>query len=73
MNEFTRRAFLQRTGLAAIGAAGLVLRADAAPTPTSHDAEEAEKILIEMGPPSKTTVAMRGSQANRFARARPVL
>ena len=44
-----RRAFLQQTGfgLAMTGAAGLVLRADARPTPRSLDAGEAETLFKE--------------------------
>jgi catechol 1,2-dioxygenase len=68
MSELSRRKFLKQTGWATLGAAGLVLRADAAPTPTSHDAAEAEKILIEMGPPPKATVAMRGDLKQTVAR-----
>ncbi len=68
MSELSRRLFLKETGLAALGVAGLVLRADAAPTPTSHDAAEAEKILIEMGPPPKATVAVRGDLKQTVAR-----
>ena len=42
-----RRDFLQQTGfgLAMIGASGLVLRADARPTPRSLDAEDAETLF----------------------------
>ena len=45
-----RRDFLQQTGfgLAMIGAAGLVLRSDARPTPRSHDAAEAETLFKEI-------------------------
>ena len=62
MSELSRRKFLQQTGrgLAATGVAGWMLRADATPTPTSPDASEAEKILIEMGPPPAVVVSARG-------------
>jgi catechol 1,2-dioxygenase len=53
--NFKRREFLQQTGmgLAAVGAAGLVLRADALPTrAASGTDEEAGRILIQMGPPA---------------------
>ena len=33
MNPFSRREFFRHGGLAAVGTAGLVLRADAQPTP----------------------------------------
>src|SRR5215218_1348744 len=46
-----RREFI---GLAAAGAAGLILRADAMPTRAVAGAdEEAGRVLIQMGPPSK--------------------
>ncbi len=51
-----RREFLQQAGigLAAVGAAGLVLRADALPTLSASSAEgEAQRVLIQMGPPAK--------------------
>src|SRR5262245_25094940 len=35
MNPFSRRYFLRNSGLATLGAAGFVLRADAQPTPAS--------------------------------------
>lgn len=65
MRPLSRRKFLQQTGLglAATGVSGWMLRADATPTPTSSDASEAEKILIEMGPPPATVVAARGDWA----------
>ncbi len=49
-----RREFLQDAGfgLATVGAAGLVLRCDARPT-TTVDAEEAGRVLIQMGAPPK--------------------
>lgn len=45
-----RRAFLQQTGfgLGVIGAAGLVLRADARPTPRSLDADEADTLFAKV-------------------------
>jgi catechol 1,2-dioxygenase len=60
--NFKRREFLQQTGmgLAAVGAAGLVLRADALPTRAASGAdEEAGRILIQMGPPAKE-LTMKG-------------
>lgn len=51
-----RREFLRQSGvgLAAAGAAGLVLRADALPTRAVAGADEdAGRILIQMGPPPK--------------------
>lgn len=53
--NFERREFLQRSGLglAAAGAAGLVLRADALPTRAAGADEEAGRVLIQMGPPPK--------------------
>ena len=61
--NFQRREFLQRSGLglAAAGVAGLVLRADALPTPAAADAdEEAGRILIQMGPPPKESAKAAG-------------
>jgi catechol 1,2-dioxygenase len=57
-----RREFLQRSGvgLAAAGVAGLVLRADAPPTPAAAADEEAGRILIQMGPPPKELVKASG-------------
>ena len=45
-----RRDFLQQTGfgLGVVGAAGLVLRSDARPTPRSPDADEAETLFNEI-------------------------
>jgi catechol 1,2-dioxygenase len=56
MMNAKRREFLQQTGmgLAAVGVVGLVLRADALPTRVAPSAEEeAGRVLIQMGPPSK--------------------
>ena len=61
--NFQRREFLQRSGmgLAAAGVAGLVLRADALPTPAAADAdEEAGRILIQMGPPAQESAKAAG-------------
>ena len=60
--NFKRREFLQRSGagLAAAGVAGLVLRADATPTPASAADEEAGRILIQMGPPPKELARASG-------------
>ena len=48
-----RRDFIQRagTGLALLGAGGLLLRSDAMPTPRSHDADEAEELFGELAGP----------------------
>src|SRR5262249_60253624 len=57
----TRRKFFQRTGpvLAAAGA-GLILRADARPTPTIANAEETNRVLIQMAPPPKVEIRAKG-------------
>ena len=58
-----RREFLQQSGmsLAAAGVAGLVLRADALPTRSAPGTdEEAGRILIQMGPPSKEFMPVKG-------------
>ncbi len=58
-----RREFLQRAGmgLAAAGAAGFVLRADAFPTLAAQGAEgEAGRVLIQMGPHAKELTAAKG-------------
>src|ERR1044072_3356069 len=47
-------------GGAAAGGAGLVLRADAPPTPAAAADEEAGRILIQMGPPPKELVKASG-------------
>ena len=53
-----RREFM---GLAAAGAAGLVLRADATPTLAAPGADEdAGRVLIQMGPPSKELIKAAG-------------
>jgi protocatechuate 3,4-dioxygenase beta subunit len=64
MNKPTRRIFLNQSacGLAAGGIlGGLVLRVDARPTPNSTDASEAEKVLLELGPPPPATLMKDGS------------
>lgn len=57
MSNVKRRTFLQRTGfgLAAAGIGGLVLRADAQPTP-AVSGEEAGRVLIQMGASPKEAV-----------------
>jgi catechol 1,2-dioxygenase len=61
INE-NRRRFLRQTGvgLAAAGATGLVLRADARPTPPAPHAEEAGRVLIQLGPAPKELPAAQG-------------
>ncbi len=56
-----RREFLQKTGLglATVGAAGLLLRADARPT-ISVTAEEVGRVLIQMGAMPKETMTAQG-------------
>lgn len=51
MGKPTRRDFLQGTvlGLAGVGAAGLVLRADTQPTLATVNSDEAHRVLIQMG------------------------
>jgi protocatechuate 3,4-dioxygenase beta subunit len=46
-------------GLAAVGTAGLILRADARPTVTVS-AKEVGRILIQMGPPPKEAIIAKG-------------
>ncbi|MDQ3803943.1 MAG: hypothetical protein M3416_08965 [Acidobacteriota bacterium] len=62
MVDEQRRNFLRRTGLglAAAGAAGLVLRADAPPTPPSPRDEEAGRVLVQMGAPAQGAAAAAG-------------
>jgi protocatechuate 3,4-dioxygenase beta subunit len=57
-----RREFLQQSGLglAAVGVAGLVLRADALPTPAAGADDEAGRVLIQLGPPSKELAKASG-------------
>lgn len=59
MSDLKRRQFLQRvgTGLATVGAAGLILKADAVPTASTLDASEAERVMIKMGPAPKSIAA----------------
>lgn len=51
MTDLERRRFLKNTtlGLATAGMSGLLLRADAQPTPTI-DAESQSRVLVQMGP-----------------------
>lgn len=64
MAERTRRQFLQNgsLGLAMAGAAGLILRADAKPTPAVIDAHEGddERVLIQMGRAPAEAIAAPG-------------
>ena len=55
----TRRKFLQQSasGLAAVGASGLVLRSDALPTIPIIGEEASRQVLIQMGPLKDETVA----------------
>ena len=57
MTDTTRRTFLQQgsLGLAMAGINGLLLRADAEPTP-AVTSEEAGRVLIQMGPPPREQV-----------------
>lgn len=54
-----RRKFitLSGTGLAAAGVGGLLLRSDAAPTPRSLDADDAEKLIASFDPQPAATPA----------------
>jgi len=62
MFDGKRREFLRQTGLglAAAGAAGLVLRADARPTPPAPDAAEAGRVLLQMSATPQAAVAPKG-------------
>jgi protocatechuate 3,4-dioxygenase beta subunit len=61
MFDATRREFFQRSGLGlAAAGAGLVLRADARPTPTIVNAEESNRVLIQMAPPPKVEITAKG-------------
>ncbi|MGH9901979.1 MAG: hypothetical protein ACRD68_09230 [Pyrinomonadaceae bacterium] len=57
-----RREFLRQAGigLASVGAAGLVLRADALPTPAVAGVEEAGRVLIQMDHPVEDVVTAKG-------------
>lgn len=61
INE-NRRRFLRQTGagLCAAGAAGLVLRADAAPTPAAPHAEEGVRVLLQTGAPQAVAAPQGG-------------
>ncbi|HXD32422.1 MAG TPA: hypothetical protein VN643_14975 [Pyrinomonadaceae bacterium] len=60
MNK-ARRHFLQTSGVgfASLGAAGLVLRGDVFPTLPTATGEEANRILINMGPSPRETTATK--------------
>lgn len=62
MSNLKRRQFLQQagSGLATVGAAGLILRADASPTVSTVDAKEAERVMIQMGPAPKSMATASG-------------
>ncbi|HEY9430160.1 MAG TPA: hypothetical protein VI260_01595 [Blastocatellia bacterium] len=61
MLDATRREFFQRSGLGlAAAGAGLILRADARPTPTIVNAEESNRVLIQMAPPPKVEITAKG-------------
>jgi len=63
MVKATRRSFLQHTGLGAAGlaAGGLVLRAGTSPTQATVGANEANRILIQMGAIPKETAPAAGA------------
>ena len=60
MFESDRRKFLLHTGLGLAGTAGSILRSDAQPTPQIAVAEEANRILIQMAPPPKVEIGVKG-------------
>jgi protocatechuate 3,4-dioxygenase beta subunit len=62
MLDRNRRRFLHQSGLglAAVGVSGLVLRADALPTLPTVGAEEAGRVLIQMGLPPKEVMTAKG-------------
>jgi catechol 1,2-dioxygenase len=60
MLELERRKFLRHTGLGLTGIAGLVLSADAKPTPAIVNTEENNRILIQMAPPPKVEITSKG-------------
>ena len=61
MFSSTRRTFLQQTaaGLATLGVSGLVLRADAEPTPQVNR-DKSNQIPIQMGPAPQDVIAAKG-------------
>jgi protocatechuate 3,4-dioxygenase beta subunit len=61
MHNSTRRRFLQQTGLglAGLGTSALVLKAHAQPTLPIVSGDEASRVLIQMGPIPKDTIAAR--------------
>src|SRR5262245_41896866 len=61
MVDANRRTFFQQSsfGLAAVGAT-LTLRDDALPTLTIANAEETNRILIQMAPPPKVEITAKG-------------
>ena len=61
MFDPTRRSFLQKSaaGLAAVGVSGLLLRSDAQPT-QEVSRDTTDRVLIQMGPAPKDTVAPKG-------------
>lgn len=61
MFSSTRRTFLQQTaaGLATLGVSGLVLRADAQPTPQVNR-DKSNQIPIQMGPAPQDVIAAKG-------------
>jgi catechol 1,2-dioxygenase len=62
VSNMKRRQFLGQAGLglATVGAAGLVLRADAIPTVSTLDANESERVMIQMGPAPKSIATANG-------------
>jgi len=61
MFDANRRKFFERSGLGlAAAGAGLILRADARPTPTIANAEEPNRVLIQMAPPPKVEITAKG-------------
>jgi hypothetical protein len=60
MFESERRKFLTQTGLGLTGIAGMILRADAQPTPAIVDTEESNRILIQMASPPKVEITAKG-------------
>lgn len=68
-----RRDFLQRSGmgLAAVGIAGLALRADATPTPPAGADEEAGRVLIQLGPPPREPASAKA--AGELKKVTPVV
>lgn len=60
MFDAERRKFLAQSGLGLAGATGLILRADALPTPMIGSAEETNRVLIQMAPPPKVEITPNG-------------